>query len=713
MRCIVVFFFTLQCIICSAIVHQSAYNPVFEYDVPVASQPIVYTAPTVQTGPYYGSYSVHTTPAVSHTYSQTQTHPVAYVKPSGQYYAPSAPTSRVEHSRLIVPQTNRIYRYQSTNQQYAYPVQRSGTQFRNQSPGQNFQNFLRGERPTNQQYNENKYNGYANSMPYANNGEQVKLRRYQIYRPGIKKEFYDVEERVIVRPVGSALIEFDPPSKKQDITEGRPNTRNYASNHNQYNFQGLRTNGRSDDASNQNGQFYSTSVSDCGYGYDDQSPVYEYSPPATSFDSPKTQYHPTTFAPTATTEPTTNNYPTTGYPPTVPSQTYLPPFSTDQSFTSSSSSEYTPSTAYSSTPGQYTPTSTSTASNSDSSTTAKQSDIYISSTTPVSVTIVDKNDNSNQNQTTPQEPYILYADQRQSNENIPIDQFQNEIPPRGDISQYRAEQPDQFYHELPRSRITNEPNRPIVYSRSHGEPTFYREDVDEDVKYLDSTNDQNRTSHESNQQARLIQLYTDNGGVSEVGQTETESEAGSRYSDQGKRNSQYQDVGNVRARVVSVTPPPASFLPTETVNRRRIVVSKPVTVTTVQEVVGSDSSKNNTQSSDYEGDFDNSNGRYQSNFEDGSEYNANYRNEDKINQNSYPAFSGNYENVDSRRDANSNKFDSGPHKKGANYKDRANTSASTGVYISTTPSTASQRIIYVQPVSQDFAQQRAVTPKKP
>lgn len=79
MKFIVVLLITLQCIICSAIQY-SAYHPVFEYDVPVASQPLAYTNP-VQSGPYYGSYAVHTTPAVSHTYSQTQTHPIAYVKP--------------------------------------------------------------------------------------------------------------------------------------------------------------------------------------------------------------------------------------------------------------------------------------------------------------------------------------------------------------------------------------------------------------------------------------------------------------------------------------------------------------------------------------------------------------------------------------------------------------------------------------------------------
>lgn len=66
MRCVALISIALQTIICGAHVHPSAYNPVFEYDVPVASQPIIYAEP---------SY------AVSHTYSQTQTHPVSYVKP--------------------------------------------------------------------------------------------------------------------------------------------------------------------------------------------------------------------------------------------------------------------------------------------------------------------------------------------------------------------------------------------------------------------------------------------------------------------------------------------------------------------------------------------------------------------------------------------------------------------------------------------------------
>lgn len=82
MKCVVVFLIA-HAIICSGTVHP-AYNPVFEYDVPVASQPLVYASPSVHPGPYvgsYGSYAVHTTPAVSHSFSQTQTHPVSYVKP--------------------------------------------------------------------------------------------------------------------------------------------------------------------------------------------------------------------------------------------------------------------------------------------------------------------------------------------------------------------------------------------------------------------------------------------------------------------------------------------------------------------------------------------------------------------------------------------------------------------------------------------------------
>lgn len=496
----------------------------------------------------------------------------------------------------------------------------------------------------------------------------------------------------------------------------------------------------------------------------------------------------------------------------------------------------------STTPGVFIPSSTAGSSSTGSpTTTPQQSEIYISSTTPVTVTIVDKNENNTQSRKTPfQTPGIIYAGQGgqgqgnqgqgnqgaaqngqrsqggqgfyysqpvqngQSDENQ-ADQFQNELPPRGDLSQYRsAEQPDQFYHELPRSRYTNQPNRPPqaynVYSRSRGEPTEapYGRIEDAEIVEIDrmrnGTNARNRTGQGNNQQtARLIQLYTGNGGVTEVGQTDDQTN--SRYSpDQNQnqnqnQNAQYQDAGNVRGRIISVTPPPATAIPTETVNRRRIVVSKPVT--TVEEIVEPD----NSTSADGQSGNNNQRGNYRSNYADGNRrdqqqqqrnYNSNgdrdqsnrnfnnngdrdqnnrnfnnngdsransrYQNSfesDQFNDNGESAkyrndnnfsgyddnsseFNGNFRSAEYNNNADNYRsgeyygdsrenFDDGNYdgnvnsqsqSRKANVEDDSKSSTPTGVFISTTPSTASQRIIYVQPVSQDFASQKAVPPKK-
>lgn len=42
----------------------------------------------------------------------------------------------------------------------------------------------------------------------------VATRKFQVRRPAIQKQFYDIEERVIVRPAGSALLELDEPLSK-------------------------------------------------------------------------------------------------------------------------------------------------------------------------------------------------------------------------------------------------------------------------------------------------------------------------------------------------------------------------------------------------------------------------------------------------------------------------------------------------------------------
>lgn len=326
-------------------------------------------------------------------YSPAIYSPAAY----SQYYSPAA-SSHIQQSRLIIPQTNRIYRYRS-NEQYNAPrsgqLQQSDDSQGAQPPTQNIHIRIQ-SRPAepqsarsqyrdqyNDQYRDQQYNpsqmernvqilndrrggnNYARNMPYTNNGEQTKLRRYQIHRPGIQKEFYDVEERTIVRPAGTALIELDPPTKKQDITNYEPQQFDQQRQYGQGGGQGGQGGGQ---------------IPDCGYG--PQTPVYEYGPPSIGTPQQTPQYHPTTFLPPTNSYPTTRrtnsqptyptypsyptttsgSYPTTtsgyypttigSYPTTIGSSyptttgsyptTVIPAYTTnDQSFQSSSSCECT------------------------------------------------------------------------------------------------------------------------------------------------------------------------------------------------------------------------------------------------------------------------------------------------------------------------------------------------------------------------------------
>lgn len=432
------------------------------------------------------------------------------------------------------------------------------------------------------------------------------------------------------------------------------------------------------------------------------------------------------------------------------------------------------------------------------------------------MTIVDKNENASTKTTGTQDtPDIVYgqSDQDQFGENTP-DQVQNELPPRGDLSQYQSDQSDQFYHELPRSRYTNGPNQRQpqafnVYARSRGEPTEspYNSQKNADLVEIDEKKDRN---------------FTNNNRNGDQNSRYTNSNDGQN----NKKNGQYQDEG-VRGRVIAVTPAPATFTPTETVNHRRVVVTKPVEL--VQLVVEPENSTTNNgqkQRGNYRGNYadgrgnqgnqnyNNQNSQYQNNdFEsndgnDGdsapaqynnnfngesgryqnandndndqfngndndddaefnrnadyqqnnSEFNGQYRNgnENFGNQNANyndkyqndnadfdqdAEFNGQYRNDNNNnnnfnrnsnqqkgeyRNPNQNQFSNSDvtyarntndqKSKNANYEDSVSSKTaqtpSAGVYISTTPSSASQRIIYVQPVSQEFASQKAVPPKK-
>lgn len=47
----------------------------------------------------------------------------------------------------------------------------------------------------------------------------LKTKLYEIRRPALQKHFYDIEERIIVRPAGSALLELNHPISKTEIKE--------------------------------------------------------------------------------------------------------------------------------------------------------------------------------------------------------------------------------------------------------------------------------------------------------------------------------------------------------------------------------------------------------------------------------------------------------------------------------------------------------------
>ncbi|XP_062564656.1 mucin-2-like [Armigeres subalbatus] len=44
----------------------------------------------------------------------------------------------------------------------------------------------------------------------------IKSRKYKVRRPAIQNQFYDIEERVIIRPVGTALVELEQPASRTE-----------------------------------------------------------------------------------------------------------------------------------------------------------------------------------------------------------------------------------------------------------------------------------------------------------------------------------------------------------------------------------------------------------------------------------------------------------------------------------------------------------------
>lgn len=768
---------------------------------------------------YYGHSNVHTQPATRYV--------VPYIS-----QRVVAPTSSIQQSHVVVPASSHVYQYHgSPSAAYSsnYVAYSNGPAANQENQNRNYGN----EQQSNSRVN--SYSGNYAVEPNANNYNNVNGNNAaaksakQIRRPAIEKEFYDIEEKVIIRPAGRAIIELDTPvSQAVKAANGNDNryqsgfnspnqNNNYNSNYapaNGVNQRGQYNSAQSGfndpnqnsnynvnyapaNGENQRGQYNSAHP---GFNNPNQNSNYnanyapangenqrgQYNSAQSGFNSPNENTYNSNYAPAngvnqrgqynsaqahiecpqdqqgayhfdVSTPGAQGQYFSTTTTST-PVYIHYQPSSTIASSTQSQFSTTTPH-QYSTTGGnQYQPSSSTVGStradNQFQSSTpgSNQQDVYVSSTTPVSVTIIENYDDKNKNNQNKQfnnTQDIIYAKNGHlttpgyhnnnnnnnngtfyGNEEEDIDQIDDELPPRGDTSRsnnYRADQPDQFYHEPSHSRYTTGPYQPPVknvQTNYNGEPTERNEYAEEIPvgRYTNQnpTNANSKYTAPDDRQQRLIELYTGNGGVSEVGKSHdaytdgsnnnnnyysgSNSNGGSNsqnaaYTNGGNnnnnyysgsnnndgknsqnaaytngdnsnyysgsnsnnnndgKNGQYKDAGNVRARVISVTPAPDNAVPAEHVNTRRIVVSK--YIETVEDVTDASDGTNGNDASNASGS--------------------------QVNDN---------KNANGNRNANNNNNNSSP----------------SGYYVSTTPASTSQRIIYVQPVSQEMAEKKAVPP---
>lgn len=522
-----------------------------------------------------------------------------------------------------LPQTRQSGQYVS---QYNYQNQRPNSQvFSDQRRSQNYENP-----PNSQQWGAQNVDDQN-----ASKESTVNTKKYEIRRPAIRKEFYDIEEKVIVRPAGTALIELDPPFSKtlkqddrQNATSGQSNQRGQLR---QQPFQRQQEQEQQQQQLQQQQQ--RSYQSPANYAYFDNQPYAQQVPIGTPVFSvpggvhhgyPGVIPHPQPVQPIPQPAPLPQPRPIPrpipqpypqpvpdcdqGYPqsqpqprpfvprpvPQQPPINYLPPHETP------SQMPYHPTTFQPPTQPQPQPGRRHH---------HRQHSVVISSTTPVTIVedYVPNNGVQGYNQNNEINPNnsvvdIVYAQDRNrpptnahddtdtTFESEDPDEFLHEIPPNGDASgKYRVDQTDQFFHELPRSRTRANYQSPTIHveSRSHGSPKIYSEDL----KQPTEDDEKNRNATKGNdKQAQLIDLYTGNGGVTEVGGVTPRPnaaytaprESDNSNNDYNSNSNEFKDIGGVRARVIQVTPAPPNAVPQETTNTRRVVVSKHVT--TVQEV---------------------------------------------------------------------------------------------------------------------------------
>lgn len=359
-----------------------------------------------------------------------------------------------------------------------------------------------------------------------------KTSRYEVRRPGIRKEFYDIEEKVQIKPAGSAIFELqhDKPQSSAIVNRHFNQQQSYP----QY----------ADDDGSQ--QYYPQDQQYANHGYN---PVFIQSVPATGYGYNHAGHSPPPR--THVTYPNTYNY-NPVYPPPAVTPGYLPPATGGYL----PPCEETPSPPSKPLP----PVSHHELSDEHDDEDEHDYDSDAAFITPVKednqqfVDIAYAPSKSNSNR----EDYRVQSSVY--NPESRIDRLRLEYKnERGDLAQQKVSQYPQQFHQEYVPNLNVNVNQKQVQIRHNGAPS---------AKY---SQESGNSQVEIENAQKLVDLYSANGDVTEFGFG-------------GVKSQQYKaPSNNVRARVVSVTPAPqfANYVDEQT-KSRRVAFSKPLY--TVQQV---------------------------------------------------------------------------------------------------------------------------------
>lgn len=419
-----------------------------------------------------------------------------------------------------------------------------------------------------QNVEQNNQNVEQNNQNVEDNDQTksvFKTSKYEVRRPGIRKEFYDIEEKVFIKPAGSAIFELqhDKPhtaaivnkhiyqQQRQQQSFPYPQYPQYSDDDSQY------ANPQEQPYANPQEQQYAN-PQEQQYAHHGYNPVIIQSVPSHGYD-----YNPVHAPPRPhVTYPNTYNY-NPGYPSTPATPVYTPPVA--GGYLPPVAGGYLPPCEETPNPPPSKPHPPS--SQHELSEEADDEDEHehdydsdAAFITPikeenqefVDVVYAPSKSKSNREDYKVAQSPVYTPESRIDRVRL---EYQNQ---RGDLAQQKVSQyPQQFHREyVPNVNV----NQKQVQIRPNGAPL---------AKYSQE-NGNSQVEIENSQ--RLLDLYSANGDVTEVG-----------FGGNAK-SQQYQNPSNdVRARVVSVTPAPqyADYVDEQT-KSRRVVLSKPLY--TVQQV---------------------------------------------------------------------------------------------------------------------------------